>query len=70
MCDDVSKDMQEQEEKLRTFGGRLGAMVVEFSEVLSAEEQEQVLSDLDETTDKAFANAAQKLSSILREFAK
>lgn len=51
------------------FGSRLGALVVEYSEVLSTEEKAEVLAQLDESTDQAFAQAARDLGSVLRKFA-
>lgn len=59
----------EDQAKMTSFGGRLGGMVVEFSETMTPDQQAEVLTQLDETTDQAFSGAARDLALMLNLFA-
>lgn len=57
----------EQEELMNSFGGRLGALIVEYSECLSKEERSKVLEQLTESTScDAYSAAISAVADILR----
>lgn len=64
----TSRFQAEPEEAPRTFGDRLGELVVEYSECLPRVDRPRVLNDLEDTTDHAYNQAAIEVAFILTEF--